>query len=83
LARGADRLEGSRCFDGLTAREQQITILIAEGLPNKEIARLINVAEGTVKMHLHNIYVKLAVSNRTALAVFATAYRQQAAVLAF
>jgi DNA-binding NarL/FixJ family response regulator len=62
----AERLNGL-----LTEREREIAVLVARGLGNKEIARLINVTEGTVKIHLHNVYQKLSVSNRTALATLA------------
>lgn len=51
----------------LTPREHQITTLVSAGLSNKEIARQLYVAEGTVKVHLHNIFQKVRVRNRTAL----------------
>jgi len=41
------------------------------GLSNKAIAERIFVKEGTVKIHLHNIYKKLDVGNRLALTIFA------------
>jgi hypothetical protein len=43
--------------------------VMAEGLTNKEIAQRLKLAEGTVKVHLHRIYRKLGIANRTALAV--------------
>ena len=52
----------------LTPREHQIAILVSAGLSNKEIARRLHLAEGTVKTHLHNVYQKARVNNRTALA---------------
>jgi two-component system nitrate/nitrite response regulator NarL len=55
----------------LTTRERQIIHVLAEGLTNKEIARRLKLAEGTVKVHLHRIYQKLEVANRTALAILA------------
>jgi two-component system, NarL family, nitrate/nitrite response regulator NarL len=61
----------------LTLRERQITLLIAEGLSNKEIGRQLNLTEGTVKIHLHNIYSKLEVANRTALTALAIAYQRE------
>ena len=51
----------------LTAREYEITTLASAALSNKEIARRLGVTEGTVKAHLHNIYQKADVPNRTAL----------------
>ena len=56
-------------LDLLTARERQIVRVMAEGLTNKEIAQRLKLAEGTVKVHLHRIYRKLGVANRTTLAV--------------
>jgi DNA-binding NarL/FixJ family response regulator len=57
----------------LTAREMEVVRLAAIGLPNKSIARELDVSEGTIKLHLHNIYTKLGVSNRTELAALALA----------
>jgi two-component system, NarL family, nitrate/nitrite response regulator NarL len=56
-------------IDLLTTRERQIVRVMAEGLTNKEIAQRLKLAEGTVKVHLHHIYRKLGIANRTALAV--------------
>jgi DNA-binding NarL/FixJ family response regulator len=55
----------------LTPREREIALLVGEGLCNKQIARQLTVAEGTVKVHLHNVYDKLAIRNRTMLALLA------------
>jgi DNA-binding NarL/FixJ family response regulator len=55
----------------LTERERQIMYLVSEGLSNKEIARQLNVAEGTIKVHLHHIFEKLAIKHRTALVALA------------
>jgi DNA-binding NarL/FixJ family response regulator len=55
----------------LTERERQIMELVPGGLSNKEIGRRLSLAEGTIKVHLHRIYRKLALNNRTALAVSA------------
>ena len=51
----------------LTRREAEVATLVAQGLPNKVVAGQLGLREGTVKIHLHNIYTKLGVSNRTAL----------------
>jgi two-component system nitrate/nitrite response regulator NarL len=58
-------------MDSLTSREREVVLALAEGLSNKGIGRRLNVSEGTVKVHLHNIYDKLGAKNRTALAVLA------------
>jgi two-component system nitrate/nitrite response regulator NarL len=42
--------------------------LVAEGWSNKEVGRQLDISDGTIKVHLHHIYRKLAISNRTALA---------------
>ena len=55
----------------LTDRERQIMHLVSEGLSNKEVGRQLNISDGTIKVHLHHIYQKLAISNRTALAALA------------
>jgi len=55
----------------LTEREQQIMRLVSKGLSNKEIGRRLNVSDGTIKQHLHHIYQKLEISNRTVLAALA------------
>lgn len=52
----------------LTDRERQIISLVSEGLSNKEIGRRLNIADGTIKVHLHHIFRKLEISNRTLLA---------------
>jgi len=56
-------------FAALTRREQEVARLIADGLANKEVAARLGMSEGTVKIHLHNIYSKLDVDNRTAVAI--------------
>ena len=49
----------------LTKRELAILKRLETGLSNKEIAEAIFVSEGTLKWHLHNVYSKLDVKNRT------------------
>ena len=51
----------------LTTRERELVLLVVQGLSNKHIARRLGVTEGTVKVHLHNIFKKLGVPNRTVL----------------
>lgn len=55
----------------LTPRESDVVRQVAQGQRNKEIARSLGISEGTVKMHLHNLYEKLGVSSRTELALLA------------
>jgi DNA-binding NarL/FixJ family response regulator len=49
----------------LSKREREVLVMLARGLPNKEIARLLFIADRTVKWHTQAIYRKLAVTNRT------------------
>ena len=49
----------------LTTREVEVLRLVAKGLRNREIARVIGRTEGTVKVHLKNIHEKLGVEDRT------------------
>lgn len=55
----------------LSAREREVAGLVAEGLTNKEIARRLGLTEGTVKIHLHNIFEKVGVKSRVELAIHA------------
>jgi DNA-binding CsgD family transcriptional regulator len=48
----------------LTPRQQQILRLVAGGLTNRQIARRMQIAEGTVRKHLENSYAALGVNNR-------------------
>ncbi len=48
----------------LTRAEQKILHLVGDGLVNKEIAGRLTISEGTVKNHLHNVYVKLGITGR-------------------
>jgi LuxR family maltose regulon positive regulatory protein len=51
--------------EGLTDRERDVVLLAAKGMSNEEIGQQLALALGTVKWHLHNIYEKLKVRNRT------------------
>jgi two-component system, NarL family, nitrate/nitrite response regulator NarL len=64
-----------KALAGLTKRECQIVKLVSAGLPNKEVGRQLNLTAGTVKVHLHNIFSKLAIENRTALTALAVSDR--------
>lgn len=56
-------------FD-LTEREIEIIKNVAEGLSNKEIASLLFLSEGTVRNYISTILEKLALRDRTQLAIF-------------
>ena len=55
----------------LTPRERDILVCVAKGLSNKHIARDLDVAESTVKIHVQSILKKLQLSSRVQAAVFA------------
>ncbi|ADJ65124.1 response regulator transcription factor [Herbaspirillum seropedicae] len=57
--------------DKLTARERATMVCIARGQSNKEIARSLEVAESTVKIHVQNLLRKLQLSSRVQIAVYA------------
>jgi DNA-binding NarL/FixJ family response regulator len=55
----------------LTPREIELVRMLAQGFSNKGIAEKLFISEGTVKVHLHNIYDKLNISSRLELLRFA------------
>jgi len=65
LASDEPRRTATSAGDSLTPRQRQITVLLADGKSNKEIARELKVFEGTVKLHVKGILRKLGVRNRT------------------
>lgn len=72
LGRLLQREEGSQeAAETLTPRELEIVRMVASGLRNRAIAEKLFISEGTVKIHLHNIYQKIAVDGRLELAVYA------------
>jgi two-component system nitrate/nitrite response regulator NarL len=54
-------------MDELTPREDQVAMLVARGLSNKEIACQLGLSGGTVKLHVHNILLKLGATKRYAI----------------
>ena len=59
----------------LSAREREVMLLVAKGLSNKEIAERLEISNGTVKVHLHRMYKRLGIRNRTSLAMLAVQLR--------
>ena len=60
---GADA--GEELVEPLTERETQVLALLAQGMPNKQVALSLGISEHTVKFHVSAIYAKLGVTNRT------------------
>ena len=71
------RVQSKQLVQTLTPRERQVVVSLCEGNSNKMIARQLNLTEGTVKVHLSNIYNKLGVANRTALTALTIVHRDQ------
>ena len=61
-----------QAIDKLSPREKEILALIAKGQSNKQIARELDIAETTVKIHVQHIFKKLDLSSRVQVAVLAT-----------
>lgn len=53
----------------LSQREMEILLWIAVGASNQEISQGLTITESTVRRHIHNIYGKLEVRNRTQAAL--------------
>jgi DNA-binding NarL/FixJ family response regulator len=64
----ADLKAAASAMDGLTPRQRDVLAGIVRGLANKEIARELDIAEGTVKIHLAALFSHFDVRNRTELA---------------
>lgn len=60
---------------GLTDRQAQVLALMVRGLPNREIARQLELSEGTVKVHATAIFKALGVSSRTQALLTVSRYR--------
>lgn len=59
-------------LEALTPREMEVLQLLAEGLPNKQIAQLLAISPNTVKFHINSILTKLNAQSRTEAVVRAT-----------
>ena len=58
----------------LTARQEQVVALVAEGLSNREVAHELRLSEHTVKKYLYRIFEKLGISTRVELVLYAVAH---------
>jgi two-component system NarL family response regulator len=67
----AQRLDERLQRQGLTAREQEVLLLLVKGRSNKEIAAALFISEETVKSHLKTLFGKLGVRDRTDAAISA------------
>jgi NarL family two-component system response regulator LiaR len=71
LTRGLRQRSAQESDDGLTEREKEVLLLIAEGRSNKEIAEELHISVKTVKTHVSNLLMKCELEDRTQLAVYA------------
>lgn len=57
--------------DALSDREREVLLMVAEGMPNKLIARKLSISEKTVKAHLTSVFRQIGVTDRTQAALWA------------
>jgi DNA-binding NarL/FixJ family response regulator len=72
LLRSTPQSPPDHLIEALTPRELEVLQLLAEGLPNKDIARQLNISDHTVKFHVNAIMSKLNAQSRTEAVVQAT-----------
>ncbi|WP_029192145.1 response regulator [Paenibacillus harenae] len=71
LTRGLRQRTAQSGDEGLTEREKEVLLLIADGQSNKEIAEELHISVKTVKTHVSNLLMKCELEDRTQLAVLA------------
>ncbi len=75
--RGASVGPTGKDIGKMSERELVVVQHLANGLSNKEIARLLGIVDGTVKIHVRNVQRKLKLKNRTQIAVWAVEHGLQ------
>lgn len=65
------RQVAKQAFDGLSAREREVAILIAQGRSSREVADALVISQRTVETHVEHIYAKLGFNTRAQLAAWA------------
>lgn len=56
-----------KAFSSLTTRQREVTILVAQGLSNKQVSKVLNLDPETIKTHMRAILKKTNIKSRTAL----------------
>jgi DNA-binding NarL/FixJ family response regulator len=73
IASEHDPTDTTTALGSLTPREIEVLRLLGQALTNAEIAQALVVAPGTAKIHVHRVFTKLGVRNRTEAALIARA----------
>ena len=68
------QVQAAQQLDILSPREKDIFLLIAKSLSNKQIARDLDIAETTVKIHIQHIFKKMDLTSRVQIAIFAATH---------
>ncbi|MEK7345038.1 MAG: response regulator [Pseudomonadota bacterium] len=68
------RAQAAQQLDKLSPREKDIFLLIAKSMSNKQIARDLDIAETTVKIHIQHIFKKMDLTSRVQIAIFAATH---------
>jgi NarL family two-component system response regulator LiaR len=71
LTRGLRQRAASEDTEGLTDREKEVLLLIADGKSNKDISEELHISIKTVKTHVSNLLMKCELEDRTQLAIYA------------
>ncbi len=69
FCRGPENPRPAPELAGVTAREREVLVEVARGLPNAEIARKLHISQATVKTHLSHLFDKLDVRDRVQLVI--------------
>jgi DNA-binding NarL/FixJ family response regulator len=79
LARHAHKGEGAVMTpcEGLGPKENQISVLVWEGLTNRAIGKIVGTSEQAIKNHLRSVFDKLGVWNRLELAMYVASHRRK------
>ena len=64
-------------WKNLSPREDEVALLVARGLSNKQVAHELGISDGTVKIHMHSIFQKLGTKSRYSLIILAGSQRSK------
>ncbi len=71
----AESAARAKNIDKISRKEQEVIILVSQGLKNREIAEKLRISEQTVKAHISHIFRKVKVTNRSQLVPLAMKFR--------